>query len=169
MHPPSPSPSSEAKNDITSRAIPKPPPTVINFTHSPLPPSPSSPNASLKPIIKPIDDKVALHPPPRRPIYTHPLPKPLPKLTSPSPPVTALMYPVNGSSAPVSRDETSSIKVQSPLSSASIGSVIGISVGVTGAFFIVAIILFVCCRNKLKCGKLRDRESPLPKGKAFSV
>ncbi|XP_049376912.1 proline-rich receptor-like protein kinase PERK1 [Solanum stenotomum] len=173
MHPhspsPLPSPSSEAKNGITSRAIPKPPPTVINFTHSPLPPSPSSPNASLKPIIKPIDDKVALHPPPRRPIYTHPLPKPLPKLTLPPPPVTALMYPMNGSSAPVSRDETSSIKVQSPLSSTSIGSVIGISVGVTGAFFIVAIILFVCCRNKLKCGKLRDRESPLPKDDLYHV
>ncbi|XP_055822158.1 proline-rich receptor-like protein kinase PERK1 [Solanum dulcamara] len=167
MPPHSPSPSSEAGNDFTSKAIPKPPPTVINFTHSPLPPSPSpsSGNASLNPIIEPIDDKVALHPPPPRTMFTPPLPKPLPVLASPPPPVTALLYPVNDSSStPVSTEETSPIKVQSPSSSTSIGSVIGISVGVTGAFFIVAvIILFVCCRNKIKSGKLHDHESPLPK------
>ncbi|MCD7450519.1 hypothetical protein HAX54_006811 [Datura stramonium] len=166
----SPSPastSSEAENDIKSIAIPKPPPTVVNFSHSPLAPSrsplPSSTDVSLKPIIEPIDDNAALQPPPRE-IFPPPLPTPFPVLSSPPPPVTALSYPVNNSSAPVSPDETSPLKAQPSSSSISIGAVIGISVGVSGSFFIVAVIIFfICYRNRIKGGKLHDHESPPPK------
>ncbi|CAN4076557.1 unnamed protein product [Withania somnifera] len=158
-HSPSPSPLSGGKNVITSTATPKPPPTVVNFSHSPLPPSPAA--SCLKPIIEPINDKVALYPQPRP--TGPPLPTPIPVVTSPSPPVTALLYPVNNSSS--APDESSPIKLQSSSSSStSIGAVIGISVGVTGAFFIVAVIIFFfCCRSKIRSAKLHDHGSPRPK------
>ncbi|KAM3378780.1 proline-rich receptor-like protein kinase PERK1 isoform X1 [Capsicum galapagoense] len=156
-HSPSPSPSPSTKNvNNTSLATPKPPPTVVNFSHSPLSPSPfpsSSGDAKLKPII---DDKVVIYPPPRA-MFSPPLATPIPVVLSPPPPVTALLYPVN---------ETSHIKVQSASSSSStsIGAVVGISVGVTGAFFIVAVIIFfVCYRNKMRSGKLHDHETPRSK------
>ncbi|XP_060208120.1 proline-rich receptor-like protein kinase PERK1 [Lycium barbarum] len=154
----SPSPSLSPENDtVTSTTTPKPPPTFVNFSISPL--------TSLKPITEPIDDKVALQPPPPPPVkFTAPLP-------TPPPPVTALSYPVNDSTIQVTGDETSPLKVQTPSSSStSIGAVIGISVGVTGAFFIVAVIIFlVCCRNKVKTAKLHDHESPRPKDDLYHV
>ncbi|OIS97966.1 PREDICTED: proline-rich receptor-like protein kinase PERK1 [Nicotiana attenuata] len=172
--PPSPFPASpppEGENGITlpplySTATPKPPPTVVNFSLSqPAPsPAPLSADVALKPIFEPIDYKVTLQPPPPA-IFTPPLPMPIPVLSTPPPPVTAFSFPANDSSTPVS-DETSPqppLKVHSS-SSTSIGGVIGISVGVTGAFFIVAVvILFVCYRNKIKNGKLHDHESPRQK------